>query len=329
MTDASGSKFVYVGIDVAKAKFDFVINGGKARTYVYDAKGIALLLSHLKEYEQGSVIALMEATGGLERELALALCLAGYSTVVANPRQAANYAKSMGNLEKSDAIDAAALCSFAKALHDNGKIATMWYQMPTAEQAILAATVTRRAQMVAMRVAENQRMSMKIHPLQAKSIKAVIRTLDREIEKLDKQIARDLDDHFKPKTKLLKEVKGIGVGMLATLMAYLPELGTLNGREIAKLVGVAPLVRDSGALRGRRATYGGRDVVRSALYMSTLTAVRCEPRFREHYQRLITAGKLPKVALVACMNKLLRIMNAIVKSGKPWDQNYHLIPKNA
>ena len=177
--------------------------------------------------------------------------------------------------------------------------------------------ITRRTQLVVMRVAESNRLAS-AHPLQRKSITALIKALDRQISEIDSDIGGRLKSHFKEKLALLKGLKGVGPGTQAVLMAALPELGTLNEREIGKLVGVAPLNRDSGQFRGKRTTWGGRANVRSALYMAALSAVRFEPRIKAFYDRLLAAGKPKKVALTACMHKLLTIINAIIKSGKPW-----------
>ena len=263
----------------------------------------------------------MEATGGLERLGAAQLCLAGYAVMVVNPRQAHDFAKALGYLSKTDKSDAQALAQFAHTLHSGDKSDQLLLKLPTAEQDVLAAMITRRAQLVGMRVAEGNRLASS-HRTQRKSIEAVLKVIDRQISALDEDIAGSLHEHFKAKLELLKGMKGVGVATQAALMASLPELGSLNARQIGKLVGVAPLNRDSGTMKGKRTTWGGRADVRSALYMACLSAVRYDPVIKAFYQRLRTAGKPAKVALVACMHKLLTIINAIIKSGKPWQAGH-------
>ena len=263
----------------------------------------------------------MEATGGLERLAACELHVAGYAVMVVNPRQAHDFAKALGYLSKTDKSDAQALAQFAHTLHSGDKREQLLLKLPTAQQDELAAMVTRRSQLVGMRVAEGNRLASS-HKTQRKSILAVLKVIERQIKTLDDDIAGSLQEHFKAKLDLLKGMKGVGVGTKAALMASLPELGSLSAGQIGKLVGVAPLNRDSGTMKGRRTTWGGRADVRSALYMASLSAVRYEPSIKLFYQRLRTAGKPAKVALVACMHKLLTIINAIMKSGKPWEPQY-------
>ena len=172
-----------------------------------------------------------------------------------------------------------------------------------------------------VRTVEGNRLAS-AHPSQRKSITTILKALDRQIEQLDDDVGRHLKDHFKDKLALLQGLKGVGPGTQAMLMAALPELGQLKQREIAKLVGVAPLNCDSGKFKGQRTTWGGRANVRSALYMATLSASRYDPTIKAFYQRLLQAGKPKKVALVACMHKLLTIINAVIKSGLPWQSGY-------
>jgi transposase len=264
---------------------------------------------------------LLEATGGLERACALALCLAGLAVIVVNPRQAHDFAKAMGYLAKTDALDAKVLSHFARTLHGEERFSRMLFKLPSQQQLVLQALVIRRSQLVVMRVAEGNRLAG-AHLAQRKSINAVIKMLQSEIGRIDKDIARNLDQHFAPTLKLLEGIKGVAAGTKAALMAGLPELGQLTERQIGKLVGVAPLCCDSGKFKGKRITWGGRAPLRAALYMATLSATQHEPVIKAFYQQLIARGKLPKVALVACMHKLLTIMNAIVRSGKPWSATY-------
>lgn len=219
----------------------------------------------------------MEATGGLERATAQALCLAGYSVIVINPRQAHDFAKALGHLSKTDKTDAQALAQFAHTLHSSDRWDKLRVQLPTPEQDLLSALVTRRTQLVGMRVAEGGNRLAGCHRTQRKSIGAVLAVIDRQIKDIDKSIAGTLDQHFRGKVDLLTGMKGAGTGTQAALMACLPELGQLSGREIAKLVGVAPLNCDSGKAKGVRTTWGGRAAIRAALYMASLSAARFDP----------------------------------------------------
>lgn len=316
MTNEAENCF-YVGIDVAKESLDVALNDKWASMrFTNDADGIAGLLAHLEGLPVALV--LLEATGGLEKDCAHALVLAGQDVIVANPRQAHEFARALGYLAKTDRIDALALSHFARTLDQSARREKLLLKMPSVEQEQLDALVSRRTQLVHMRVAESNRLKQARHPAAVKSIKAVIRLLDKQIDTLEKDIGDRLKAHFKEKLKLLEGLKGIGPNTQAALMATLPELGRLNRREISKLVGVAPLNKDSGKMRGKRGIWGGRADMRAALYMATLSSVRYDPVLKHFYQRLIAAGKPAKVALVACMRKLLTIINAIIKSGTPW-----------
>jgi len=316
------SEQMFVGIDVSQDTLDVALRGQRGATQFANAEGgIKALLACLSTYQAGIAVILMEATGGLERQAARQLCLAGYAVMVVNPRQAHDFAKSLGYLSKTDASDASALAQFAHTLYHSERRDKLILRLPTVEQELLQALVTRRAQLIVMRVAEGNRHAG-AHRSQRPSIEKVLKVLDAEIKKIDANIDAHLDRHFHAKLDLLKGLKGVANATKAMLMAALPELGQLHHREIAKLVGVAPLNRDSGTMRGKRTTWGGRADVRGALYMATLSAVRWDPALRAFYQRLRTAGKQAKVALVACMHKLLTIINAIMKSGKPWQANH-------
>jgi len=320
MTDVSEP--IFVGIDVSQATLEVALDGaGKTQTLGNDEEGIAALLRQLEGVKERVGAVLLEATGGLERRAAVALCMNGFAVMVVNPRQARDFAKSMGYLGKTDSIDARALSQFARALHGSKQRERLLFRMPSIEQEELQALVIRRTQLVAMRVAEANRLAS-AHKSQRKSIQALIKVLDLQIGRIDDDVGRRLKEHFKDKLDLLKGLKGVAQGTQSVLMAALPELGQLTRRQIAKLVGVAPLNRDSGTLKGRRTTWGGRSLVRSALYMATLSAVRYDPVLRAFYERLLGAGKAKKVALTACMHKLLTIINAVIKSGQPWRPGY-------
>ncbi len=320
MTNAC--ELIFVGIDVSKATLEVALDDkSKTQTLGNDEAGLKELIARLKELGDKVAVVLLEATGGLEQPAAAALCASDFSVMVVNPRQAHDFAKAMGYLAKTDSTDARALSQFARTLHASEKRERLLYKLPTAEQELLLAMVTRRSQLVAMRVAESNRMAS-AHRSQRKSIMTMLKLLDRQIEQLDDDAGRHLKDHFKDKLELFKGLKGVGPGTQAMLMAALPELGTLNQREIAKLVGVAPLNNDSGKFKGKRTTWGGRASVRAALYMAALSATRYEPTIKAFYQRLLQAGKAKKVALTACMHKLLTIINAVIKSGTPWQAGY-------
>ena len=319
---SASTEQIFIGIDVSKATLDVAVRGeSKLQRFANTEAGVAALIASLSPRQGKVAVILMEATGGLERLGAARLCLTGYAVMVVNPRQAHDFAKALGYLSKTDKSDAQALAQFAHTLHSGDKSDKLLLKLPTAEQDVLAAMVTRRAQLVGMRVAEGNRLASS-HRTQRKSIEAVLKVIDRQILALDEDIAGSLHEHFKAKLDLLKGMKGVGVATQSALMASLPELGSLSARQIGKLVGVAPLNRDSGTMKGKRTTWGGRADVRSALYMACLSAVRYDPVIKAFYQRLRTAGKPAKVALVACMHKLLSIINAIIKSGKPWQAGY-------
>jgi transposase len=312
---------VFVGIDVSKDTLELGLSDRlQTERFANTHKGVEDLIKRLRALS-GVKLVVLEATGGLEVLTAASLCSADFAVMVVNPRQAHHFAKSLGLLAKTDSIDAKALAQFARTLNSNPKREQLLYRVPSEEQAALAAMITRRGQMVEMRVAEENRLQAS-HPSQRKSIRAVIKLLTHQIGDLDDDIGGHLKKHFKEKLDLIKDIKGIGPQTQATLMALLPELGSLSSREIAKLAGVAPLACDSGKHKGRRFTWGGRAAARSALYMATLSAVRFEPTLKTFYQRLCAAGKPKKVALVACMRKLLTILNAILKSGRPWQPSY-------
>jgi transposase len=313
---------LFIGIDVSKDTLEIALdNSAPTQTFENHPEGIARLVKLLASCTRPIGVVLLEATGGLERECALALCLAELAVIVINPRQAHDFAKSMGYLAKTDALDAKVLSHFARTLHGDARFERMLFKLPSQQQVVLQALVVRRSQLLVMRVAEGNRLAG-AHLEQRKSINAVIKLLASEIGRIDKDIARNLNQHFAPTLKLLKGIKGVAVGTKAALMAQLPELGQLTQRQIGKLVGVAPLNCDSGKFKGKRVTWGGRAPLRAALYMATMSAKKHDPVIKAFYEQLIARGKVPKVALVACMHKLLTIMNAIVRSGQAWSPTY-------
>ncbi len=313
---------VTVGIDVAKAHVDVCVLGvaSGVQRFANDADGHSALTAALLPLGAGLVV--MEATGGYEAALACALQASGLPVAVLNPRQARDFARSMGRLAKTDAVDARMLAEMAAVLVHREDLARFVRPVADECQQWLAALVTRRRQLLAMLGSERQRLQItpiKLHP----SIEAIIAAIKAQLDDLEAQMMDHVREHFSGLDGLLQSTSGIGPVASATLIAQLPELGRLNRREIAALVGVAPMSNDSGNRKGRRRVQGGRFEIRRVLYMATLTAARYNPVIRAFYERLKAAGKLPKVALVACMRKLLTMLNAMVRTGKPWDASLH------
>jgi len=303
---------VFVGIDISKARLDVGVRPSGAQTSVpYDAPGITTLIAQLTQAQPTRIV--VEATGGWERPLLRALVDAALPVIAVNPRQVRDFAKATGQLAKTDALDAHVLARFAEVMQPTLRV------LPDPQTQELAALLARRRQVLAMQRAEQNRLDRAPDRV-GKRIAVHLRWLRAELARLD----TDLDDliHQSPvwreREDLLQSVPGIGPVMSRTVLAELPELGLLNRKQIAALVGVAPFNRDSGRLRGHRAIWGGRAPVRTALYMAALVATRWNPVIRSFYQRLRTAGKAPKVALVAAMRKLLTILNAMVHHGTPW-----------
>lgn len=313
---------VVVGIDVAKAHVDVAVLGAKfdAQRFDNDAEAHSALAAALKSL--GVALVVMEATGGYEAALACALQAAGLPVAVVNPRQARDFAKSMGRLAKTDRIDARMLAEFAAVLVRRDDLASLIRPLADAQQLALAAMVTRRRQLVTMMLSERQRLQLAIAIVRP-SIETMIEAIRKQLDEVEAQMVIHVQAHYAELDKLLRSASGIGPVASATLIAELPELGKLNRREIAALVGVAPMANDSGNSKGRRRVQGGRFEIRRVLYMATLTAARHNPAIKTFYDRLLAAGKLPKVALVACMRKLLTTLNAMVKTNKPWDKSLH------
>lgn len=313
---------VTVGIDVAKAHVDVCVLGATcaAQRLSNDAEGHSALAAALQPLDVGLVV--MEATGGYEAALACALQAAGLPVAVINPRQARDFAKSMGRLAKTDAVDARMLAELAAVLVRRDDLARFLRPMADDRQQWLAALVTRRRQLLTMLHSERQRLQItpqKLHP----SIEAIVAAIKAQLDEIEAQMVSHVREHFGELDRLLQSASGIGPVASATLIAELPELGRLNRREIAALVGVAPMANDSGSSKGRRRVQGGRFEIRRVLYMATLTATRYNPAIKAFYERLKAAGKLPKVALVACMRKLLTTLNAMVRTNKHWDKSLH------
>lgn len=310
----SGSS-VMVGIDVASEHVDVVAIGaelpaGMSRV-MNDPDGHGALTDALVRL--APTLVLMEATGGYEAALACALQAAGLRVAVINPRMARDFARAMQRLAKTDRIDAATLAELAGVLARRADVERFVRPLAEPEQQDLAALVTRRRQLVAMQLSERQRLRL-ARAVARPSIEAMIEAIKRQLEDVEAEMARHVEQHHRELCRVLRSVAGIGKVAAATLIAELPELGRLSRRQICALVGVAPYANDSGASRGRRRIAGGRFEVRRALYMATLTAVRHNAPIRDFYERLLAAGKLKKVALIACMRKLVTHLNAIARN---------------
>jgi transposase len=308
------------GIDVSKQHLDACWATQELRLG-NDTSGWNELIAKFKADDVDLVV--LEASGGYERGLVLALQSAGITVARVNPRQARDFAKSMGVLAKTDGLDARTLRDFADVLARHKDRAKFITPLADEQRELLAGLMTRRRQLIDMRVAESQRLEH-ANARAAKSIRSVIKMLDRQLAQIDRDIDEHMDRHFKPQRKLLDSVKGVGAVTTLTLLSALPELGTLGRKPIAKLVGIAPLADDSGKRKGQRRIWGGRAEVRSALYMATLSAMRYNPAITAYYQRLLAAGKPKKVAMVACMRKLLTILNAMFRDGAMWDVAKHV-----
>lgn len=313
MSAAVGTTY-YVGIDVSKRTLDVAILPTKEHFVVAnDEGGIDELLGKLAQVS-GVLLVVLEASGGFERPLAVALAASGVALFVVNPRQARDFAKATGRLAKTDALDALVLAHFAEAIRPTPRA------IPDKEAREFQEILARRRQIVRMTTAEKNRLGASSSKAVSGRIKAHIKWLEKELSRTD----RDLDDTIensptlKGNEALLKSVPGVGPVLCRTLLAELPELGSLSPRELSALVGVAPLNRDSGTLRGPRRVWGGRARVREALYMGALIASRFNPAIKEFYERLVEAGKPKKVALVACMRKLLVILNAVMRDRTHW-----------
>ncbi len=313
---------IVIGIDIAKQTFDVAFGvAGTIESFPNDDAGHDALIAKLAGVAVDLIV--MEATGGLERDLACALQACGFAVAVINPRQARDFAKAMGYLAKTDRIDARALAELAQVLARHPQRDRFISVLPTPEQQVLQALVARRRQLVAMHVAEHQRLSLS-HQAARKSIEALIQAIRAQLDEVEAELARQIETHHAKLARQLASVRGVGPATVATLIADVPELGKLSRREISALIGVAPFNRDSGQMRGKRTIFGGRAQVRRSLYMATLVAIRFNPVIRNFYDRLVLAGKPKKIALVACMRKLLTILNAMVRTGKPWDDSLHL-----
>ena len=304
---------IFVGIDVSKRQLDvFVRPTDKHWVVAHDDSALPTLVQRLVELRPALVV--LEATGGLQTRVATELAAAGLPVAVVNPRQVRDFARATGKLAKTDRLDAEAIARFAEAVRPPVR------PLEDAAGLALKALVARRRELVAMRVAEQNRLGATSTGRVRQSLLAVIEVLERQIAALDIDIDRQVRDSpaWRAREDLLRSVPGVGPTTARTLIAELPELGELTRRCIAALVGVAPINRDSGQMRGRRTVWGGRSEVRATLYMATLAAVRTNPTITGFYRRLRQAGKPGKVALTACMRKLVVILNAMLRERASW-----------
>ncbi|MEQ8693949.1 MAG: IS110 family transposase [Gammaproteobacteria bacterium] len=307
---------VNVGIDVGKQQLDvFILERERHFSVTNDAAGIRQLLGRLSRYRLARVV--LEATGRREYDVMLALAEREWPVVVCQPIKVRRYAAARGVLAKTDAIDARLLADYAATMQPEVR--------PIAVGKIRAVrdSVARRRQLMDMRTMELNRLDVMPKALQA-DIRRHVRHLDSQVAKLDRQVEALISsvEEWQDRRRILQSVPGIGTQVVATLLADLPELGSLNNKEIAALAGLAPFNRDSGKFRGKRRIRGGRSSVRTVLFMSMLSAIQCNPKFRQTYQRMVAAGKHKKVALTACMRKMLTVLNAMVRDRKEWSFSY-------
>jgi len=302
----------YIGIDVSKATLDVAVHDGPMQTVANDAAGIAALVAQWAP-QASTRLVVLEATGVYHREVTAALAAAGIPVAVLNPRQVREFARSTGQRAKTDRLDAAILARFAAVLQPVPR------PLPEAATLELAALVARRRQLVEMLTMEKNRFAV-ARPTVRPSIQQIQRALESAIASTEADLDRWIRDSpvWLAQETLLRSVPGIGPHSARTLLADVPELGHLNRREIAALIGVAPMAVDSGRLRGPRRCYGGRAHVRTTLYMAVVAATRCNPIIRQVYRTMKAAGKPGLVALIACMRRLLTMLNAILKTQTPW-----------
>ena len=306
---------VYAGVDIAKDSLDICTTLEESAHFTYDSKGIKDTVRFLKGLNPALVV--LEATGKLETALVVALQSAALPVVVVNPRQVRDFAKAKGILAKTDSVDARVLALFGEAVKPEVR------PLPDSTARELEGLVARRRQLVEMIVSEQHRLGtaeMAVRP----DIEAHIVYLKRSLSGIDRDLERKVKDSpsWREKDDLLRSVPGIGPVLSLTILTGMRELGTLNRREVAALGGVAPFNRDSGTMRGKRTVWGGRAVVRRVLYMATLVATQHNPVIRKFYTHLLEKGKSKKVALVACMRKLLTILNAMMRDHRPWNPDY-------
>ncbi len=302
--------YTYVGIDISRSTLDIAVYGDdKLRQFKNNPDDIKKICSLMNKIQPALIV--FESTGGYEMPLYIALNQAGLPAAPVNPRQVRDFARATGKLAKTDALDARIIARFASAIRP------MPHKIPESQE--IKEIVARRNQLVQMIVAEKNRLH-NTHGKIGERIQAHIQWLEEELDSINKELSQAIEANpeWRRKNNLLQSAPGVGPVLATTLLADLPELGELSRKQITALAGVAPLNRDSGTLRGRRTIWGGRATVRAALYMATLVATRFNPVIRQFYQRLLDAGKRKKVAIVACMRKLLIILNSMVRYNTKW-----------
>lgn len=313
-------KLQIIGVDVAKQKLDVSIDDNTVLTIDNHEESFKTFLKTLPHI--GQVCFVMEATGGYERKLVAFLQALEIAVAVVNPKRVRDYAKSMGAYAKNDRIDAHMIRHYAQTALGRNRLQLRGSISEVAQRR--ESLLRRRNQLVGQRAVEKQHLESATDKDSVKSIKRILKQLDKEIEKIETLIKTDIeaDDRLKKSMEQLIQVPGVGEVTVLTLLTQLPELGKLSNKEIAALVGLAPYARDSGKKTGRRTIFGGRQQIRSTLYMAALSAIRFNKPIKTFYQRLLTQGKLKKVALVACMRKLLTILNSMAKTGSEWNPDF-------
>jgi transposase len=309
----------FVGIDVAKDSMEVTVHEGKEGwNFTNDEPGLSKLVTKMKRLSPYLIV--LEATGGYENTVAAELQSKGFPVAVVNPRQIRDFARSVGILAKTDILDARVIAHFAAKIQPAPRI------MPSEEAKKLGAVLMRRRQVVTILTAEKNRLQQAATAVR-KRVQNHVTWLERELSDINKELKQMIQDdpEWKEKDEIIQSVPGVGPNMSFTLLADFPELGRLNRKQIAALGGVAPFNRDSGKMRGKRTIWGGRDVVRTATYMAAFVAVRCNPSLKSFFDRLIATGKPRKVALVACMRKLLCILNAMLKNRTTWNHQSPLL----
>jgi transposase len=307
----------YVGVDVAKDSMEVTVHEGKEHwVYANDENGLIKFLSKMKRLSPALIV--LEATGGYEITIAGELQSRGFPMAVVNPRHIRDFAKSLGILAKTDYLDAKVIARYAATVQPPPRL------LPDEESQRLGAIMMRRRQIVGMLTSEKNRLQQAA-PAVRERIKQHINWLKEELDDINKELKQLVEDNpeWKEKSEIMQSIPGVGPNLAITLLSDFPELGNLNRKQIAALGGVAPFNRDSGTLRGKRTVWGGREVVRSATYMSTFVAIRFNPLLKAFFERLIVAGKPYKVAIVACMRKLLCILNAMLKNRTSWNYQVH------
>jgi len=303
---------IWAGVDVSKVRLDVGYTGeAEIWSVENNAAGIEMIVKRFMEIQPQLVV--VESTGGLERQLVRELYAAGIPLAMVNRHRVREFAKAIGLLAKTDGLDARLLARFGQATKPDPT------RLPSEKEQLLAALILRRRQLIDDRTAEKNRLGT-AHPATHSNIEAHLKWLNEQIAELDRQIEQLIQDDpgFKAKDEILQSVPGVGPATSAIMIAALPELGCTDRKKISALVGVAPMNRDSGYYRGKRRIQGGRSDIRTVLYMATITATRFNPVIHDFYQRLLKAGKLKKVAIVACMRKLLTILNAMLRDSVAW-----------